>query len=119
MCYLRIFLGTLLLAGTLSADQIYTWITPPTVPTIDPEDVRFYAGVIQIDAAYASPTIYYENTTFNIDVAAWGIPAPGFEDLFVLTIAPDPPSIPEPVLWPFAGGAISGFALFKRAKARP
>ena len=109
---MRTFCLLLLVAAGLSADQIYTWVTPPTTPYVDPEDVTIYNGQIDIDSPYTEPTIAYGTEIFDVDVATYGIPADGFETFFVLTLNPpsgDPPSIPEPALWPVAMLSLPAF----------
>jgi len=107
-----------LLAGGLSADQIYTWAISPITPYVDPEGVTIYSGVIETDEPYTEPTIQYSDETFDVDVATFGVPGPGFEDFFVLTTArpSEPSSVPEPPLLPLIGAAIAGAALIRERK---
>lgn len=120
MCCLRVLIGVLLVAGCLSADQIYTWVAPPNEFGTEPDQTPLYDGIIEIAEPYAAPTIAYGGVTYDIDVANYNSPESGLEEFYVMTVAdPDPPpSIPEPALWPLTGIALAGIGVLKNRKTR-
>jgi hypothetical protein len=120
MYYLRALIGALLLAGTLSADQIYTWVSPPSEFGTEANVTPLYDGIIEIPAAYAEPTIEYNGVTYDVDVANYSSPSQGLEEFYVLTVAPDRPisGVPEPALLPAVGAALVGIAAIRKRKPR-
>jgi hypothetical protein len=90
--------------GALPADPLYTWITPPTTPYVNPEGTTVYSGIIVDDSGvYPGRTVQYEGEIFDVDVATFRYPNPNEVDFFVLTLAPGvdtPASVPEPNLLP-------------------
>jgi len=101
---LRVLICGVLMAGGLCADQLYTWVKSPSTPYTDPEGTTIYNGAIAVDSPYTEPTIEYDGTLFNVDVASYSVPGPGYEIFFVLTDAPV--SVPEPPLLPTFGAAL-------------
>jgi hypothetical protein len=106
----------------LRADPLYTWITPPITPYVNPEGTTVYSGIIVDDSgAYPERTVQYEGKTFDVDVATFRYPDPNEVDFFVLTLgsgADDPASIPEPNLFPSVFIALVIMTLCHRRTAR-